>query len=113
MAAYRLRSFSERESWNIRIECSSSGLYIMAGRPLRGLDYPCYGYTAWAGDREVIESAILNAALAGMVFTPPPRYQGLATLSLNALSAGAAPIQAQVEIEVTTGRFLVTSTADS
>src|SRR3954466_12529633 len=60
MAAYRLRSFSERESWNIRIECSSSGLYIMAGRPLRGLDCPCYGYTAWAGDREVIESAILN-----------------------------------------------------
>ena len=31
MAAYRLRSFSESESWNIRIECSISGLYVMAG----------------------------------------------------------------------------------
>ena len=60
MAAYRLRSFSESESWNIRIECSISGLYVMGGRPLRGRDRPCYGYTIRTENREVIESAILS-----------------------------------------------------
>src|SRR4051812_5243248 len=64
MAAYRLRSFSESESWNICIECSISGLYVMGGRPLRGRDGPCYGYTAWTEDREVIESAILSGSHA-------------------------------------------------
>src|SRR4051812_1420697 len=65
MAAYRLRSFSESESWNICIECSISGLYVMSGRPWRGLDRPGYGYTAGIADREVIESAILNPADLG------------------------------------------------
>src|SRR6185312_11902306 len=60
MAAYRLRSFSESESWNIRIECSISGLYVMGGRPLRGLDRPCSRYTIRTENREVVESAILN-----------------------------------------------------
>src|SRR5438445_91410 len=60
MAAYRLRSFSESESWNIRIECSISGLYVMAGVRGEVFDDPGYGYTMWAEDREVIESAILN-----------------------------------------------------
>src|SRR3954470_20543897 len=60
MAAYRLRSFSESESWNIRIECSISGLYVMAGRPLRGLDRPGYGYTTRKANREVIELAVLK-----------------------------------------------------
>src|SRR3954447_19029957 len=60
MAAYRLRSFSESESWNIRMECSISGLYIMGGRPLRDLDGPCYGYTVRTENREVIKLAILN-----------------------------------------------------
>src|SRR3954453_3229428 len=60
MAAYRLRSLSESESWNIRIECSISALYGMAGRPWRGLDCPGYGYTMRAADREVIESVILS-----------------------------------------------------
>src|SRR3954451_413056 len=60
-AAYRLRSFSESESWNIRIACSISGLYVMGGRPLRGLDRPCDRYTIRMGNREVIESAILSA----------------------------------------------------
>src|SRR4051812_8616711 len=60
MAAYRLRSFSESESWNIRIACSISGRYVMGGRPLRGLDCPCYGYTIRTENREVIELAILS-----------------------------------------------------
>src|SRR4051812_34324921 len=60
MAAYHLRSFSESESWNIRIECSISGLYDMGGRPWRGLDCPCHGYTVWTTDRELIESEFLN-----------------------------------------------------
>src|SRR5438034_679088 len=62
IAAYRLRSFSESESWNIRIECSISGLYVMAGHPWRGRDRPGYGYTTQKPNREVIESAILNRA---------------------------------------------------
>src|SRR4051812_6675826 len=74
MAAYRLRSFSESESWNIRIECSISGLYVMAGRPWRGLDCPCHGYTMRTADREVIESAILkgyfNSNLGGTLISP-------------------------------------------
>src|SRR5882724_9739676 len=63
MAAYRLRSFSESESWNIRIECSISELYVMAGVRGEVFDDPGYAYTMWAVDREVIESAILNAFL--------------------------------------------------
>ncbi|MDR3617814.1 MAG: hypothetical protein P4L85_00545, partial [Paludisphaera borealis] len=47
-------------SWNIRIECSISALYVMAGRPLQGLDRPYYRYTIRMGNREVIESAILS-----------------------------------------------------
>src|SRR5262249_26049902 len=55
----------------------------------------------------------LNAALAGMTYPPPPGYQGNPTLSLNAQSYGAAPTQAQVHFIVTSGRFAVTTTADS
>src|SRR3954454_20067989 len=73
MAAYRLRSFSESESWNIRIECSISGLYVMGGRPLRGLDRPCYRYTIRTGIREVIELAILNRSRTGCA---DPRARG-------------------------------------
>jgi hypothetical protein len=79
MAAYRLRSFSESEAWNIRIECSISGLYDMAGRPLRGLDRPGYGYTRQKANREVIELVILhrhttipiNHLLEEMIFWGP------------------------------------------
>src|SRR4051794_15964826 len=67
MAAYRLRSFSESESWNIRIECSISGLYVMSGRPLQGLDRPCYRYTIRTGNREVIESAILKGCTKSQI----------------------------------------------
>src|SRR4051812_366761 len=71
MAAYRLRSFSESESWNIRIECSISGLYVMGGRPLRGLDRPYYRYTIPTGNREVIESAIPFKVVRGRLRNPP------------------------------------------
>src|SRR4051794_14929459 len=46
----------------------------MAGRPLRGRDRPCYGYTARIGDREVIESAILNPVPVAVIL---PRPQAL------------------------------------
>jgi hypothetical protein len=36
----------------------------MGGRPRRGLDRPCHSYTRCTGDREVIQSAILNALVA-------------------------------------------------
>jgi hypothetical protein len=53
----------------------------------------------------------LNAALEGMVYTPPQAPHVLATLSLEALSPGASPLQAQVII--TDGFVTVTTTADS
>src|SRR3954452_21582548 len=68
MAAYRLRSFSESEAWNIRIECSISGLYVMGRHPLRGRNGPGYGYTLYAENQEVIESAILSSSV---VIRPP------------------------------------------
>ncbi len=55
----------------------------------------------------------LNAALAGLTLTMPAGYQGNTTLSIEAQSDGAAPVQAQVPIIVTIGQFEVTSTADS
>ncbi len=55
----------------------------------------------------------IDGALAGMSYTPPPGYQGAPTMSLDAQSEGSAPIQAQVPIVVTSGRFAVTTTADS
>ncbi len=55
----------------------------------------------------------LDAAMSGMTYTPPPGYEGNPILSLNAQSYGAAPIEAQVPIVVTSGQYFVTSTADS
>jgi hypothetical protein len=52
----------------------------------------------------------LNAALAGLSFTQPPGFYGNTSLSLDARSAGAVPLQAAFLISV--GRFLVTTTAD-
>ena len=55
----------------------------------------------------------LNAALDGLTFTPPPGSHGFTTLSLDAQSDGAQPIQAQVQFVITDGVFVVTTTADS
>ncbi len=55
----------------------------------------------------------LNAALEGMRYTPSAGYLGNLTISLDAQSDGAAPVQAQVPIIVMSGRFEVTTTADS
>ncbi len=52
----------------------------------------------------------LNAALDGLEFTPPPGLN-TTTLSLNAASEGASPLQGQLLI--TDGIFSVTTTADS
>src|SRR3954463_9953747 len=61
MAAYRRRSFSESEAWNIRIECSISALYVMGGRPWQGRGNTGLGYTVRTQKREVIDSAILKS----------------------------------------------------
>ena len=53
MAAYRLRFFSESESWNIHIAFSICALYVMREHPLRGRRSPSRGYTACTEDREV------------------------------------------------------------
>jgi hypothetical protein len=54
---------------------------------------------------------VLDSALAGLSFTPPPGFYGNISLNLDAESAGALPLQTRFVI--TTGRFLVTTTADS
>src|SRR5262249_32888505 len=48
----------------------------------------------------------LDAALAGMTYTPPTGFQGNATITLTASSSGAGPVQSRVV--VTTGLFTVT-----
>ncbi len=53
----------------------------------------------------------LDAALDGMIFNPPAGPHVLATLTLNAQSSGAPPLQTQFVI--TDGVFTVTITADS
>jgi hypothetical protein len=53
----------------------------------------------------------INAALAGLVYTPPPGFHGDTTLSVTAESSGAAPIQAAINL--VDGIFVVTSLADS
>ena len=53
----------------------------------------------------------LDAAMDGMIYIPAPGFHGLATLSLDAESPGATPIQADVQL--TDHIFPVTTTADS
>ena len=55
----------------------------------------------------------LDAALDGLTFAPPPGYQGNLVLSLDAQSNGAATNPVFVQFVVTSGRFMVTTTADS
>ena len=57
--------------------------------------------------------AAVNAALAGLTFTAPPQFQGNVTLSMAAQSDLAQSLSAQIAIVVTSGRFDVTTTADS
>src|SRR5262249_12931701 len=51
----------------------------------------------------------LNAALEGLRYTWPAGFQGLATLSLQARSAGAAPLQGRLLLSF----FAVTTTVDA
>ncbi len=53
----------------------------------------------------------LNAAMDGMKYTPPPGFQGNVSLTVQAESDGTALLSGQVLI--TTGSFVVTTTADS
>jgi FG-GAP-like repeat/FG-GAP repeat len=53
----------------------------------------------------------VNAALAGMAYSPPAGFQGYTTIVLNARSTGAQSIQSQVVISE--GVFVVTTTADN
>jgi hypothetical protein len=55
----------------------------------------------------------LNGALDGLTWTSPPGYQGNPSLSLEATSDDAFAVVARVPLVVTSGRFAVTTTADS
>ncbi len=57
--------------------------------------------------------ADLDAALDGLTWAAPPDYEGKPTLILEAMSGDAFPVAAQIPLVVTTGRFEVTTTADT
>jgi hypothetical protein len=93
--------------WDLTLSVAAGTLNLSTTAGLSGTGDGT-GSLAYSGPLSAID-----AALAGMSYTAPPGYQGDPTLDLDAQSAGAAPIQVQVPIVVTSGRFEVTTTADS
>jgi len=93
--------------WDLTLSVAAGTLTLSATAGLAGTGDGT-GSLAYSGPLST-----LNAALDGMTFAPPPGYQGNATLSLDAQSDAALPLQSQVPIFVTSGLFTVISTADS
>jgi parallel beta-helix repeat protein len=78
------------------------------------------GTTGLAGSGDGTQSldyqgsrSALNAALEGLRYTPAPQAPILNTLSLFAQSDGAATVQAEVQILINDGVFVVSTTGDS
>src|SRR5262249_41987695 len=95
-------------SWNLTLSVGAGTLTLGATTDLTGSGDGT-GSLSYSGSLAAIE-----AALAGLIFTPPSGFQGNTTLILGAQSDGAAgPVQAQVSLLVTDGLFRVTTTADS
>ncbi len=93
-------------AWELALSASAGTVTLSSASGLTGLGDGT-GSLTYSGALTAI-----NAGLAGMRYTPPLGYQGIPTLSLDAESDGAASIQAQIHIVVTSGLFNVTSTAD-
>ena len=91
--------------WNLTLSVSVGTLTVASTAGLTGSGD---GSGSLSGSGPLSD---LNAALEGLEFTPPPGFHGNTTLSLNAASEGASPLQAQLLI--TDGLFSVTTTADS
>jgi hypothetical protein len=95
-------------SWNLTLSVGAGTLTLGDTTDLTGSGDGT-GSLSYSGSLAAIE-----AALAGLRFTPPSGFQGDTTLSMGAQSDGAAgPVQAQVSLLVTDGLFRVTTTADS
>jgi hypothetical protein len=92
-------------TWNLTLSVATGALMLSSTAGLIGSGDGT-GSLSYGG-----RLSALNAALAGLKFTPPPGFHGNTTLSLSAESDGAAPAQAQVLIS--DGLFLVMTTADS
>jgi Concanavalin A-like lectin/glucanases superfamily/FG-GAP-like repeat len=91
--------------WNLTLSTADGTLTLSSTAGLTG---------SGNGTGSLSFSGLLSAldkALAGLTFTPLTGFHGVTTLSLDAESAGAKSIQAQVSI--TDGDLVVTTTADS
>ena len=93
--------------WELTLSVAAGSVTLATTAGLTGTGNGS-GLLAYSGTTSAID-----AALAGMTYTPPPGYQGSPTLSLAAQSSGAAPIWEHVSIVVTNGQFAVTTTLDS
>ena len=76
--------------WHLKLSVSAGAISLSTTVGLTGMGDGTASLS-YAGT-----AAALDAALAGMTFTPPPGYQGAVTLSLDARSTGTAPIQSSV-----------------
>jgi hypothetical protein len=94
-------------TWDLTLSVSAGTLRLSSTDGLTGSGDGTSSLT-YSGPRSA-----LDAALAGMTYTPPPGFQGEATLSLGAKPDGAGPVQRQVTLAVTDGHFRVTTTTDS
>ncbi len=92
-------------AWDLTFSVSSGTLTLSSTAGLTGSG-------DGTGSLSYIGSAsALDAALAGLLFTPPPQAHVFATASLDAQSYGAPAFQAQFTL--TDGVFVVTTPADS
>ena len=93
--------------WDLTLSASVGTLMLSSTAGLSGSGNGS-GSLSFSGSLSAI-----NAALDGLRYTPPPGYQGSSTLSLDAQSEGAGPVQGQVSLIVTDIVLRVTTTADS
>jgi Concanavalin A-like lectin/glucanases superfamily/FG-GAP-like repeat len=94
-------------SWDLTISVSAGTLNLSSTTGLIG-----------SGDGTAILDyqgplSAIDAALAGLTFTPPAGFDGDAVLRLDGSSAGASPVQSSIVVTDTVGVFVVTTTADS
>ena len=91
--------------WNLKLSVTAGTLTLAGTTGLTGSGDGT-GSLSYSGS-----FAAVNAALAGMIFTPPAGPHVFATLSLLAQSNGASPCQTQFAL--TDGVFVVNSALDS
>jgi hypothetical protein len=94
-------------AWNVTLSVSSGTLTLSRTAGLSGSGNGT-GTLQYRGPLSALE-----AALEGLRYTPSPQSPISNAVSLQAQSQGAPPLQGQVQLEITDGVFLVTTSADS